>query len=365
MAADPAGRYPSAEAFQKDLKHYVARPRILAALAGGCGLILLGGLVLVQVGLRPDPIPSSYPLVVIQPPPPAPGSLAGELTVRVLSMGFDLQLMSWGDGSGVPTTGNSLIILGVDTAGRLHIRIFDAGGNRVTDTDETQLPGAQAGAIAALKQQLPGWLPPHVLTAADKAQLIRQVTSIVGQILSMNGGGKRGLRVDERGALPVRTGEYVHVEVWVNQPAYLYLLWLDSQGHVDPLYPWERDFKKLGEAVTAREHLHFPSKANGWQDLNGPSGLETVILLARRTPLPATTDLAALIGSLPPAPLHDPREVALLVGVPGSAVRTVNSRNRGLGYEEKEFDEPLLQLWERLRPHFELFQAVRFAFQAD
>jgi hypothetical protein len=74
-------------------------------------------------------------------------------------VGFDLQLMSWGDGSGVRTTGKSLVILGVDTAGRLHIRIFDAGGKRVTDTDEAQLPGAQAGAVAALKQQLPGLLP--------------------------------------------------------------------------------------------------------------------------------------------------------------------------------------------------------------
>jgi hypothetical protein len=51
----------------------------------------------------------------------------------------------------------------------------------VTDTDEAQLPGAQAGAVAALKQQLPGLLPPHVLTDAKKAQLIREVTSIVGQ----------------------------------------------------------------------------------------------------------------------------------------------------------------------------------------
>jgi hypothetical protein len=267
MAADPAGRYPSAEAFQKDLKHYLARPRILAALAGGCGLVLLLGLVPVAVWSRPDRIPSHYPLVVIQPQPPAPGSLAGELTVRV-------------------------------------------------------------------------W--------------------------SQDAGGKRGLRVDEPGALPVRTGERVQLEVWVNQPAYLYVLWLDSQGHVDPLYPWERDFKKLGEAVTARERLEFPPEADNTLAVEGPSGLETAILLARRTPLPATTDLAALIGSLPPAPLRDPREVALLVGVPGSPVRIVNpGLHRGLGHEAKRIDESLLQLRERLRPHFELFQAVRFAFQAD
>jgi hypothetical protein len=95
--------------------------------------------------------------------------------------GFDLQLMSWGDGSGVPSSRNNLAIVGIDNDGLLHIRIFDASGNRVTDTDETKLPSAQAGAISTLKQQIRGLLPPHVLTAAEKAQLISQATSIVGQ----------------------------------------------------------------------------------------------------------------------------------------------------------------------------------------
>ena len=95
--------------------------------------------------------------------------------------GSDLRLMSWGDGSGVPTSGNNLVIVGIDNNGLLHVRIFDAGGDRVTDTDETKLPGTQAGAISTLKQQLPGLLPPHVLTSAEKAQVISEATSIVGQ----------------------------------------------------------------------------------------------------------------------------------------------------------------------------------------
>jgi hypothetical protein len=81
----------------------------------------------------------------------------------------------------VPILGNSLVIVGTDTAGLLHIRIFDAGGNRATDTDETQLTGTQAEAISALKQQLPGLLSPHVLTSAEKAQVLQEVTSIFSQ----------------------------------------------------------------------------------------------------------------------------------------------------------------------------------------
>jgi hypothetical protein len=95
--------------------------------------------------------------------------------------GFDLRLMSWGDGSGVPTSGKNLVVVGLDNNRRLHIRILDAPGDRVIDRDEAQLPD-QAAAIATLKWQLPPLLPPHVLSDAERAQVIAKVTSIVGRI---------------------------------------------------------------------------------------------------------------------------------------------------------------------------------------
>src|SRR5262249_45461785 len=94
---------------------------------------------------------------------------------------FNLQLMSWGDGSGVPNAGSDFVIVGTDNSNLLHIRIFGASGNLVTDTDETKLPAAQAAAIATLKQQLPGLLPPHELTDAERAAVLRQVIAIVDQ----------------------------------------------------------------------------------------------------------------------------------------------------------------------------------------
>jgi WD40 repeat protein len=109
--------------------------------------------------------------------------------IRSKSSGPDLRLMSWGDGSGVPTSGDNLVIVGIDNNGLLHIRILDAGGNRVTDTDETKLPSTHAGAVSMLKKQLPDLLPPHVMTGAEKAQLIVKATSIVDQTLSSDGAG--------------------------------------------------------------------------------------------------------------------------------------------------------------------------------
>ncbi len=85
--------------------------------------------------------------------------------MQLAAVGLDVQVTSWGDGSGVPTSGNNLVIVGIDNNDLLHIRIFDAGGSEITDTDETKLPVSQAEAIASLKQQIPDLLPPHVLNA--------------------------------------------------------------------------------------------------------------------------------------------------------------------------------------------------------
>jgi subtilisin family serine protease len=95
--------------------------------------------------------------------------------------GFDVQFVRWGDGAGVPAWGNNLVVVGTDNETVLHVRIFGAAGNLVADTDETKLPAARVAAVAALKRQLPGLLPPHAPTDAEKAQVIRDVESIVGQ----------------------------------------------------------------------------------------------------------------------------------------------------------------------------------------
>jgi multidrug efflux pump subunit AcrB len=102
----------------------------------------------------------------------------------MLEKKIELNLMSWGDGSKVPTAGNNLVVVGTDNDGRLHIRIFDASGGMLTDTDETKLPSSQAVAISTLKQQLPGLLPPLVLTDAGKSKIITEATSIAGQPLN-------------------------------------------------------------------------------------------------------------------------------------------------------------------------------------
>jgi hypothetical protein len=110
--------------------------------------------------------------------------------------------MSWGNGSGVPTSGSDHIIVGTDTKGLLHIRSFDAGGIRSDTFEMKDTSGAlhlrsvdasgkvlsdvlesktQAGEISTLKQQLPRLLPPHVLSSDERSHVLVEVTSIVGR----------------------------------------------------------------------------------------------------------------------------------------------------------------------------------------
>jgi serine/threonine protein kinase len=180
-------------------------------------------------------------------------------------------------------------------------------------------------------------------------------------------GGKRGLIVGEDAdALPVRKGELVHLEARLNQPAYVYLIWVDSQGQVDPLYPWNRTFKVLPATVSPQTVLHSPpEESRGWP-VQGTSGLETAMLLARWTPLPEGTNLTDVVGKLSPSPLRDPQEVAVRGFDSGQPTGTINRvQKRKVGAQAQLIDEPLLQLMDRLRPHFDMIRAVRFAYQCD
>jgi hypothetical protein len=52
------------------------------------------------------------------------------------------------------------------------------------------------------------------------------------------------------------------LEVRLKEPAYVYLLWVDSHGTVDPLYPWERDFNNRPQVQVPVKELHRPPKLN-------------------------------------------------------------------------------------------------------
>ncbi len=193
---------------------------------------------------------------------------------------------------------------------------------------------------------------------------------LIVRVWSKDGGSKRGLKVDQPGALPLLPGEQVHLEARINQPAYSYVLWIDGQGHVSLLHP--RQDHKFGSSPSeesAREIVHVPQALDQGLKMKGPGGLETALLLVRRTPLPSNIDLAASVGPMGPSPLRSELEVAVRGGDEGQPVETLRlALHRGIDDTETiKIDDPLLQLMERLRTQnqFAVIKSVRFAYRGE
>jgi predicted Ser/Thr protein kinase len=192
---------------------------------------------------------------------------------------------------------------------------------------------------------------------------------LIVRVWSETNADKRGLKIEDPGALPLLPGEQVHLEAHLNQPAHIYLMWVDGHGHAALLYPRSDDkygAEPSGDLV--RETVHSPAALDKGHRMEGPGGLETVLLLARRTPLPAGTDLMALIGESPPSPLRDVLEVARGGFDEGQPIEALPmGQHRGIGAEAGKIDEPLLHLMERLRKEgrFDVIRPVRFAYRGE
>jgi hypothetical protein len=182
-------------------------------------------------------------------------------------------------------------------------------------------------------------------------------------------GHKRGLKPGEPSGLPLLPGEKVRVEARLSQPAYAYLLWVDGQGNANLIYP--RDDGKYGtrpSGGTAQQTVRSPEALDEGHRMKGPGGLETVLLLVRRQPLPSGTDLAGLISPLPNSPLRAGQVFAtrgLDEGQPIEALRA--GPLRGIDDEADKIDDPLLQLMEKLRTknQFEVIKAAQFAYRGE
>jgi hypothetical protein len=192
---------------------------------------------------------------------------------------------------------------------------------------------------------------------------------LIVSVWSPDGVIKPGLKVGEPGSLPIRNKELLRAEARLKEPAHVFLLWLDSEGKVTPLYPWNAGTKIVRKTLAGAPPEQSPQAVvqspgaadDGWK-VGGKSGLDTILLLARRTPLPADSSLGEIIGPLPPTRAHNPREWALRGFDRGQEVSFLNlGDNRAPEEEAARIDDPLLRLMGKLGEHFEMIRAVRFA----
>ena len=179
--------------------------------------------------------------------------------------------------------------------------------------------------------------------------------------------GAEAVPIDDANALPVREGHIMSIQVEFNQPALAYLVWLDAEGNVTPLYPWNhdaltvRDIDQPPPNRKATNVIYNPPIGGGWK-FGSKGGLETVLLLARRTHLEPGTQLGPIFATIPRAEMRHRQEVVMLGLNPGSdSISLLLARNRELDEETSVIDEPLRDAMRRLRDHFEFIRVARFA----
>ena len=165
--------------------------------------------------------------------------------------------------------------------------------------------------------------------------------------------------VGEPGALPVQSSGTMCIDAELDEPAFLYLLWLDAQGQVLPLYPWNNETLEvtdIGQPPPVRratKRIFSPLLGRSWS-FGDREGRETVILLARRTALPAEISIAQLLQGSAPAVLRDEQDLVQVQLPAGGASSAKKNANESSGVELRAFLDPLAK-------HFELVSAVQFA----
>jgi serine/threonine protein kinase len=246
---------------------------------------------------------------------------------------------------------------------------YSTAGDLATDLHRwrrTQRAGSGTGRRALIAAALVlavalavfGWRSTRVPTAAATQPL---TGTIDVRLWNPDDPARRGLTLGDSGALPLRIGDQVRVEASVSEPSYVYIVWLGADGGAHPVYPWRNGDWKDRTAEKPISRLSLPNDPTlGWP-MSGPPGTETLLLLARRSPLRREIDLRELLRGLPDIVIPDPRMLVRLdEGKVGDSLKRAPELST-----PQAIDDPILVvqrfLTERLENQFDLHQALSFA----
>jgi hypothetical protein len=179
---------------------------------------------------------------------------------------------------------------------------------------------------------------------------------------------RQGLWLNKEGALPLKEGDLVRLEATVNRPVYPYVLWIDTEGKVLPIYPWRNGKWTDRRPERTVKQLSLPEEeATGkWEIGGGPPGMETIVLLLRETPLPKEKDRdwQKLLPDRPPQQAQNPTSAVWFEN--GQVVH--HERERApKSFDVKRINDPVLEtqrfLHEKLSRDCDYTVAVSFAHQ--
>jgi serine/threonine protein kinase len=163
-----------------------------------------------------------------------------------------------------------------------------------------------AGAAVVLAPRRRGHKPPEAIAALAKARpspsspstalkgsidIVVYGSAVPGPDDFKPSKARQRLRLHNPWALPLRPNDWIRIEAQMNRPAYLYVVWIDTDGKATPLWPWKKnDWAKLPAAQIPRDRLALPESESGHDIMplsGGPPGIESLLLLTRDTPLTA------------------------------------------------------------------------------
>jgi serine/threonine protein kinase len=121
-------------------------------------------------------------------------------------------------------------------------------------------------------------------------------------------GPGRLLRLNERGALPLRKDDKFRIECEVNPPGYVYIVWVDPGHDVTAVYPWNPKknwgSRPTDEEPVTRVSLPTDPKNNRFQAPKAKPGVATMVMFVCKTPLDLPDDVVRQwFEKLPELPL--------------------------------------------------------------
>jgi hypothetical protein len=273
------------------------------------------------------------------------------------------------------------------SSGRLHDVRPDASEalaallDRLLDPDPAHRP-ASAAEVAAALRSLAGEGDPVGLLDGTPAGPV-EVLDAALDVLLWDERERRHVSLAEPGVLPLRPGARLQFQVRLSRPGFMYLVWINTEGEVQPLYPWQGGCWDGYSAAGAVERLFLPPPGPDGTyrplTLTGPSGVETLVLLAHADALPESV-VRKLSGRLSGlgrpgtvGDLADPargywfscREEECAAGTRLAVV----SDPRGLAFGGTAVRDPIFQihslLRDRLGDRVGLIRAISFANLGD
>ena len=205
--------------------------------------------------------------------------------------------------------------------------------------------------------------PPHdTITPPPKPSAWKGYIDVV--IFDPTDPKRQNVHLGDPDVLPLKPGDRITVEAQLDQPGYCYILWIDADGSVDPVYPWKPGH--WDERPAEEQPVLRPPDRSATIHESVP-GMETLVLLVRDAPLPRDVDLRKELG--PIRPQVQQTLYATVWFENGEVVKGEPGRSAA-GWDEAKVDDPVRATQEQIRSRLgpgkdKLFQYTRAVSFAD